>query len=647
MPLWDLDTSSLLDAMPDAVLLVNSQGRILTANSQAGSMFDYSPEELIGQSIDILIPANSRTLHGQHITSFFATPGIRPMGLGMDLRAVRRDGTEFPVDISLSFLIGNSETVAVASIRDVSDREHLAATLRLSEEKYRLLVENASEVFYRMTVGDDPFRGRIEFVSGQCESLMGRRSEEFLSNSSLWIESIHKEDLPLLAESTKQILSTGKDGTRVYRILCARRNEYRWVEDRVTPLVDSHGAVAGYQGVARDITESRQLAEEREKLEAQLQQAQKMEAVGRLAGGIAHDFNNYLTIMLGNCDMVLADLNTDHPSHKKLRQVLDAGTRSAQLTRQLLAFARKQPIAPRILDLNASLQAMESLLRRTVGEDILIDLLTEPRLWRVHLDSSQLDQIVMNLVVNARDAMPDGGRIVITTQNATLTPDFCATHPGSTPGEYVSLTVKDTGVGMDEATQRNAFEPFFTTKPVGQGTGLGLATIYGIVKQNHGYVDLRSALERGTIIRVYIPRCADEQPAHFDNKLAPSSRKGGETILIVEDNVQLRELVGRLLIRLGYKILEANGPEDALLKCAGHDGEIQLLLTDVVMPETNGFELARRIAKLRPGIQTIFMSGYAQHELSRYGAFSPDVHLIQKPFTPDELDKAIRTALTR
>jgi CheY-like chemotaxis protein len=371
-----------------------------------------------------------------------------------------------------------------------------------------------------------------------------------------------------------------------------------------------------------------------------------MEAVGRLAGGIAHDFNNYLTIMLGNCDMVLADLNTDHPSHKKLKQVLDAGTRSAQLTRQLLAFARKQPIAPRILDLNVSLQAMESLLRRTVGEDIQIDLTLSPQLWRVHLDASQLDQIVMNLVVNAKDAMPHGGHIAITTENAVLSSDFCATHPGSSPGNYVALTVRDTGVGMDEETQRNAFEPFFTTKPLGQGTGLGLATIYGIVKQNNGYVDLRSVLNKGTTIRVYIPRSDAQQPV-FGEERPTVSRRGGEMILIVEDNVQLRELVAKLLVRLGYRVLEANGPEDALLKCAGHSDHIHLLLTDVVMPETNGFELAQRIGKLRPGIHTIFMSGYAQHELSRYGAFNPDVHLIQKPFTPDELDRAIRTALER
>jgi two-component system cell cycle sensor histidine kinase/response regulator CckA len=252
----------------------------------------------------------------------------------------------------------------------------------------------------------------------------------------------------------------------------------------------------------------------------------------------------------------------------------------------------------------------------------------------------------MNLVVNAKDAMPHGGRITITTENSVLAQEFCATHPGSTPGNYVALTVRDTGIGMDEETQRNAFEPFFTTKPVGEGTGLGLATIYGIAKQNNGYVELRSGLGKGTTIRIYVPRSDAPQPVLPEERPA-APRRGGEMILIVEDNVQLRELVAKLLGRLGYKVLEANGPEDALLKCAGHSGQIHLLLTDVVMPETNGFELAQRIGKLRPGIHTVFMSGYAPHDLSRYGAFSPDVHLIQKPFTPDELDRAIRAALTQ
>jgi PAS domain S-box-containing protein len=369
MPLTGVNPTALLDAISDAVLLVDSAGIIHFANSQSEMLFGYSREEFCGSSIDLLMPARVRTLDRDHLLSYFAASPTRPPTTGFALRACRRDGSEFPVDISLCMLRTSDSPLVIASIRDRSEREKIAVNLKLSEEKYRL---------------------------------------------------------------------------------------------------------------------------------------EKLEAVGRLAGGIAHDFNNYLTIILGNCQLMKAGLPPDHQFSKNLEQTVQAGKRSAELTGQLLAFARKHSITPKRLDINECLRSAESTLRRTAGENILFTLSLGEALRPGHFDPTQLDQVLMNLTINARDAMPHGGSLIIGTANASVTAEECRGIPLAEPGEYVVLTVKDDGTGMDEPTRNNAFEPFFTTKL--KGTGLGLATVYGIVSQHGGFIDLQSAPDKGTSIKIYIPR---------------------------------------------------------------------------------------------------------------------------------------------
>jgi PAS domain S-box-containing protein len=639
----DLQASNLLDAMPDAVLLVGFDGVVAYANTQVEAMFGHACNELLGKNVEILLPELSRAGNELNLAEYFAAPFSCPLSLSPQLLARRRDGTELPVHVSLSTVAAPFGRIAVVIIRDITERERLNASVRLSEEKYRLLVERASEIIYRVSIDKDPMRGRVDFVSPQCETLTGHSAEEFLENPRLWSELIHEEDLKDLYESTKTMIDTQSSRTRTYRIHCKHLGEYRWVEDRVTPLLDAEGAFVGYQGVARDVTEARHLEEQQRKLEEQLRQAQKMEAVGRLAGGIAHDFNNYLTIILGYCSTMLSGLDPGHDFYEGLRQVHDAGMRSAELTRQLLGFARKQIISPRILNLNASLTKMESLLRRSIGEDIRFNLALSPDPWPVRLDESQFDQVIMNLTANARDSMVKGGSLTIETRNALLTTDFCAGHSGVTPGEYVLVSVTDTGQGMDERVLKNAFEPFFTTKPHGQGTGLGLATIYGIVKQNQGFIDLVSSPGSGTSVHIYIPRT--RETAEVVATPDASISRAGETVMVVEDNAQLRKLTRKLLLQLGYLVVEAETPEHALSLASDSERGIQLVLTDVVMPGINGLELAREMETCKPRPRVLFMSGYPQVELARYGISKTGVPLLQKPFDQDELNRAVRQVL--
>jgi PAS domain S-box-containing protein len=535
--------------------------------------------------------------------------------------------------------------VAITVIRDVEDRARLVSALRHSEERYRLLVENASEVFFRVRVPEEE-GPRIEFVSRQCEKITGHPAQDFLHDPELGLRCIHPDDRDTVRARTEDILRSQEAGTRTYRIRNLTQGEYRWVDDRIIPWVESGGRVGGFQGVARDVTERIRLEEERELLGRQLHQAKKMEAIGRLAGGVAHDFNNLLTVIIGTSQLGLETTPPDSPSHADFQEILAAARRGATLTQQLLAYGRLQPNSPRVLDLNAQLTAVESMLRRIIGEDIELTLSRGRDVSPVRLDPFQFDQIVVNLAVNARDAMPNGGALDISTTNTVLSEAYCLSHVGAIAGDYVLLTVSDTGCGMDQETQEHVFEPFFTTKAEGKGTGLGLAMIYGIVKQNRGYVDLYSEPGRGTTVRIYLP-CYQGGESVQGETFHPPTVGGTETVLLVEDNLQLRRLSGRLLERLGYTVLEGRDPEHALALCGpgGYDGEIHLLLTDVIMPSMNGARLAEAVVRLRPGIRVMFMSGYPADYLGRQGMLETGIHHLQKPFDANELARKIRETL--
>ena len=395
----------------------------------------------------------------------------------------------------------------------------------------------------------------------------------------------------------------------------------------------------------RDITERRQAETEQEKLQAQLLQAQKMESVGRLAGGVAHDINNLLGVIFGYTELALDKLDTSAPLRANLVEILNAAGRAAGITRQLLAFARKQTISPRVLDLNETVEGMLKMLRRLIEENI--ELIWKPKLnlWPVKMDPSQIDQILANLCVNARDAIAGMGKLTIETGVATLDEAYCAEHVGCIPGDYVLLSVSDNGCGMAPGTLSHLFEPFFTTKEAGKGTGLGLATVYGIVSQNNGFIDVYSEPERGATFKIYLPRHAGAKDTVTARDAADIPMGNGETVLLVEDNVAFLETVRKMLTGLGYKVLDASFPTSALKQAGEHAGDIHLLMTDVVMPEMNGRDLADRLKTLNPKLKVLFMSGFTADAIAHQGVLDEGIRLIQKPFTMRDLAGKVKEAL--
>src|SRR2546427_2286292 len=398
--------------------------------------------------------------------------------------------------------------------------------------------------------------------------------------------------------------------------------------------------VAYYETIVRDVTEQR-------RLQAQLMQAQKMEAVGRLAGGVAHDFNNLLTVIISYSDLLLEDLGRDDPKREDVAAVRKAAEGAAALTHQLLAFSRQQVLQPKVLDVNATVASTEKLLRRLIGEDIQLVAKLGSGLGSVKADPGQIEQVIMNLAVNARDAMPAGGQLTIETANVEMDEAYVRGHPLAQPGRYVMLAVSDTGTGMDEQTKAHIFEPFFTTRELGKGTGLGLATVYGIVKQSGGFIWLYSEPGHGTTFKIYLPRVDGAADALGPPVGTAEVPRGTETVLIVEDEEAVRALAKTALMRKGYRVLEAANGGEALLRCESERAPIHLLVTDVVMPGLGGADLARRLAPLRPDMRVLFISGYTDRAAARHGTMQPGAAYLEKPFSLDALARKVREVLDR
>ena len=407
----------------------------------------------------------------------------------------------------------------------------------------------------------------------------------------------------------------------------------------ITPVRDEGGRVTHFIATKQDVTEHKTLEEH-------VRQSAKMEAIGRLAGGVAHDFNNLLTIINGYSELLLEQVGADAQASNYLNEVKNAGVRAASLTRQLLAFSRRQVLAPQVLDLNAVVSNLEKMLRRLIGEDIKLRTVLDPLLWRVKADPGQIEQVIMNLAVNARDAMPAGGNLTIETGNVELDEAYARNHATVKPGPHVMLAVSDTGVGMTPETKAHIFEPFFTTKEEGKGTGLGLATVYGIVKQSGGSIWVYSELGQGTVFKVYLPMVSEGLAADTVNEEGDAA-SGTETILLVEDQEGVRSLIRLALESVGYKVLDTEDPEIALATCASHSGPIHLLLTDVVMPGLSGPLVAEKVIALRPDIKVVYMSGYTDDAVVHHGVLGHDAPFIQKPFSPAALRKKIREVLGR
>jgi len=388
--------------------------------------------------------------------------------------------------------------------------------------------------------------------------------------------------------------------------------------------------------------------EEKEKLRAQLQQAQKMEAIGTLAGGIAHDFNNRLTTIIGYAQIALIDVIKDESLRRKIEEIKKAGESAASLTRQLLAFSRKQVIKPEVLDLNEVISETEKMLKRMIGEDVEFQTILESELWKVHMDSGQIDQMIINMAVNSRDAMPQGGKLVVETANVDLDENYFREQGlDETPGSYVMLAISDTGSGMNKETRDHIFDPFFTTKEIGKGTGLGLSTVYGIIKQNNGFIWVYSVPGQGTTFKIYLPKLKEDAEAEEKERIPVGDLNGSETVFIVEDDDKLRNLTRKILERYGYSALEAENGEDALRFSEEYEGQIDLILTDVVMPKMSGKELAEQLKSLRPEIKVVYMSGYTGNAIVHHGILPPWLNFLEKPFTPECLARKVREVLDR
>ncbi len=485
--------------------------------------------------------------------------------------------------------------------------------------------------------------GVITYVNPAFEIHTGYTKQEAIGKTPRILKS-GKQDQSFYEELWKTILAG-----RFFRAVFTNRkkNGVLYFEERtISPLKDNQGNITAFVSVGRDISGRKRNEEALRESAEQFRQAQKMEAVGRLAGGVAHDFNNLLMVMRGYGELLLNQLDANDPLRRNAEEIQKAAERATALTQQLLAFSRKQVLQPKVLDLNAVVTDVEKMLRRLIGEDIELATTLDPALGRVKADPGQIEQIILNLAVNARDAMPQGGRLTLKTVNVTLDQAYVRQHMGATPGPYVLLAVSDTGVGMDAETRSHIFEPFFTTKGAGKGTGLGLSTVYGIVKQSGGTIWVESAPGRGTTFEIYLP-LVEETAANGElhPALPPPTPGGSETILVVEDEMSVRKLAAEFLGSNGYRVLEAQDGAEALQVCEEHRAPIHLLLTDVVMPGMSGRELAVRLVGARPEMKVIYVSGYTDDAIVQHGVREEGTVFLQKPFSLDALARTVREAL--
>jgi PAS domain S-box-containing protein len=538
----------------------------------------------------------------------------------------RRDGTSFPTEYwSYPIRRGGILTGYVVSFLDITERREAEKSLASRTAYLNALIENNPLAIVVL----DP-----SYVVQMCNPAFAKL---FLYEQTEVVGRL-LDELVLPSSEPALLQKFSEGGDVVHGITRRARKDGSLVDVELygVPLVID-GQVRGSYGIYRDISEEK-------RLELQLRQAQKMEAVGRLAGGVAHDFNNLLSVIIGYSELLEAAVEPDGPSGKNVEEIKKAARRAASLTRQLLAFSRKQVLEPKVLNLNAVVSETEKMLQRLLGEDIAIVTKLDPALGQVRVDQGQIEQVIMNLLVNARDAMPQGGRLTIETGNVDLDEVFAQQHPGAKPGRYVRLTVSDSGTGMDAETQAHIFEPFFTTKELGRGTGLGLATVYGVVKQSEGYILVSSELGLGTTFQIHLPRIAVAAGEIAASPGAAAGAQGMETILLVEDEDALRELARILLEGAGYLVLEAESGAHAL-QIAERTGEIDLLLTDVVMPAMSGATLAEELRPLKPGMKVLFMSGYPDDKIVNHGVLAEGMVLLQKPFNRDELLGKVRELL--
>jgi two-component system, cell cycle sensor histidine kinase and response regulator CckA len=614
----------LFDAGVAGVVISDLDGNFKEANPAFLRMLGYSTEDAAHGAVnwESITPPHRLVPDIEERAQLRAT-GFLPL---MEREYLHKDGRRISALVGSAALEGSTECISY--VTNITERKQTEAALRASEERYRILFDQSPVPKFLY----DHETRRYLMVNAAAIANYGYSRDEFLSMTldDLQPSSEVGRVLKLVATLDAGVTKMGayrhrtKDG-RIIDVDITLQKFF--MTERPCVLV-----------VALDVTE-------RTRLESQLRQAQKMEAIGNLAGGVAHDFNNLLSVILSYSKMLAESLNPSDPMRADLEEISQAGRRAADLTRQLLAFSRQQVLEPRTLDLNAVIHGVAKMLRRLVGEDVEVSVVGSPELGTVRADQGQVEQVLMNLVVNSRDAMPEGGKMTIETANVILDASYAADHPGVDAGPYVMLAVTDTGVGMDAATKERIFDPFFTTKEMGSGTGLGLATVFGIVQQSGGNIWVYSEPGLGTTIKVYLPQFDGPCDAWVAVTPEAINPRGSETILLVEDEESVRVLTRTILERQGYRVIEAQSGGDALLICEQHTATIHVLLTDVVMPRMSGRKLAERLGTLRPEMKVLYMSGYTDDSIVRHGVLESGVAFLQKPITPQALTRKLRDVL--
>jgi hypothetical protein len=620
------EVAPILDAVPDAVVVVDTIGTIRFLNRQAESLFGYGRGEVVDRPVEVLVPAESRAQHPEFRDGYFAHPVFRPMGAGRELSALRADGTTFAAEISLGSLDLEEGTFVSAAVRDISER-------RKAEVRFRGLLEAAPDAMLGVDVD-----GRIVMVNSQAEKLFSYTRDELLGQP---VEILVPEAVRNLhpRHRTRYFASPTTRPMGVGLELAGRRRD-----GSEFPAEISLSALEGEEGrlvtaAVRDVTERKRIEIEREQLQAH--QSERLESLGHLAGGIAHDFNNLLALILSYGRFVAKRVQDDPGLSEDVGEILSAAERAANLTRQLLIFGRREVVRPEILELNEVVRSMEKLLRRTIGEHIELQTDFAPNLPNLLADPGQLEQVIVNLALNARDAMPNGGVLRFRTDQIT---DREADDSGG-EAPWIRLTVSDTGHGMTPEVRARVFEPFYSTKPKGEGTGLGLSTVYAIVNQAGGRIEVYSEEGRGTAFKIFLPGVAGEAGLAVMADEGELQRGDGITVLLAEDELGVRQLTSRILGEYGYEVVQATSPSHALELCRSGVLRPDVLLTDVVMPGMSGRELADAVAQHLPGLPVVYMSGYSHDVIAHQGVLERGLLLVEKPFTDASLLRTVGAAL--
>ncbi len=611
------------------VYLIGADGRFLYVNDALAQIARMTREEMLAlpSALEVVVPED-RGMVAENLRRRLSGETVK---MSYDFHYLRKDGSRGIVQVLGRRLIFRGQPAVLGTALDITEQRQAEQALKQREEFLQSLIRSIDGIVWEA----DSTTFRFTYVSPRAESILGYPLQQWYDQPDFWASHLHPDDRESAVSFCQAATRDGRDHEFEYRMIAAD-GRVVWVHDVVTVETDAAGQPIRLRGIIMDITEQKQL-------QAQLSQLQKMEAVGRLAGGIAHDFNNLLTVILGYGQMLLERTPQGRPEHDLLRSIHDAAERAAALTQQLLAFSRQTIVEPKLIHLDEFIRNTEKMLRRIIGEDIVLATVVSGHLPPVRIDPGQLNQVILNLAVNARDAMPHGGRLTIECRPVELNAEYCRLHPPARPGRYVLLAVSDTGAGMTPEVMARIFEPFFTTKEVGKGTGLGLSVVYGIVHQAGGHIQVYSELGQGSTFKVYLPVAEDERAVALPVVEDPPG--GNETILLVEDDEAVRQLARASLETYGYTVLAAADAAQALRLVEERHGQIDLLVTDVVMPQMSGRELVEQLRQRFPTLKVLYVSGYTDDVILRLGLAQAEVTFLQKPFTPTTLARKVRDVL--